>query len=272
MSQVKEGAAPVQPLLELKAVSAGYNGQVVLSEVDLRIYPGDFIGVIGPNGGGKTTLLKVMLGLLTPRGGEVRYNFDAAGRPATRMGYLPQFTLFDRQFPITVLDVVLGGLVGKTGLMRSFSGKAHEEAMASLQRMGIVALKNRPVGELSGGQLQRTFLARALVADPGILLLDEPDTFVDATFARSFYDLLQQINREVAIVLVSHDLGMISSRVKSIACVNFKLHYHGSGELTQEILDSYRCPIELVAHGPVPHRVLRQHDLWEEESPAEKGG
>lgn len=260
MTKTKGGSPGVQPLLELKGVSAGYNGQVVLSEVDLSIYPGDFIGVIGPNGGGKTTLLKVMLGLLSPRDGEVRYNFDVADQPYTRMGYLPQFTLFDRKFPITVLDVVLGGLVGKTGLMRSFSSKARGEAMASLQRMGIVALKNRPIGELSGGQLQRTFLARALVAHPAILLLDEPDTFVDATFAKSFYELLQHINQEVAVVLVSHDLGMISSQVKSIACVNYRLHYHGSGELTQEIMDSYHCPIELVAHGPVPHRVLRLHD------------
>lgn len=249
-----------KPLLELKGITAGYNGQVVLENIDLTIYPHDFIGMIGPNGGGKTTLLKIMLGLMQPFEGEMQYYFDHTDRPGKRIGYLPQFTLFDQKFPITVRDVVLGGLVADTGIFRRFSAEEQGRAEAVMQRMGIVELKKRPLGELSGGQLQRTFLARALVASPKILLLDEPDTFVDVTFANSFYELLRQVNHEVAIVLVTHDLGMISSHVKSIACVNRTLHYHDSNELTQEILDNYNCPIELISHGQVPHRVLRDHE------------
>ncbi len=256
----QKGKEQSKPFLELEAVSAGYNGNIALDQVNLAIYPQDFIGMIGPNGGGKTTLLKVILGLLPPMKGKVHYYFENTDRPGSQIGYLPQQTLFDQKFPITVGDVILGGLVARTGLLHRFSKASYRQVQETMERLGILGLRQRPLGELSGGELQRTFLARALVASPRLLLLDEPDTFVDTTFASSFYELLQQINQQVAIVLVSHDLGMISSHVKSIACVNRRLHYHGSSEITQEILDSYNCPIELISHGKVPHRVLKGHD------------
>jgi len=248
------------PILELKGVHAGYNGKVVVEDVNLAICPGDFIGMIGPNGGGKTTLLKIILGLMTPIKGRIVYSFAKHKHTRNHIGYLPQLTLFDHKFPITVEDVVLGGLVAQRGLFHSFSKQDRDKVANVMEQMNVRYLRNRPAGELSGGQLQRTFLARALVSSPEILLLDEPDTFVDAAFAGSFYELLKEINRDVAIVLVTHDLGMISSYVKTIACVSGRLHYHHSGELTQEVLDEYNCPIELITHGKVPHRVLKQHD------------
>lgn len=130
-----------------------------------------------------------------------------------------------------------------------------------MKKMDISHLKQKSINELSGGEKQRVFLSRALISEPEILLLDEPSTFVDTNFNRSFYEILKELNKEMTILLVSHDLGMISSYVKSIACVNRRIYYHDSNEITQELLNEYRCPIDLITHGHVPHRVLKNHGL-----------
>jgi len=125
--------------------------------------------------------------------------------------------------------------------------------------MGIFDIRDTAIGELSGGQMQRVFLCRALISEPKILLLDEPDTFVDNRFEGELYEKLRMLNQEMAIILVSHDMGTIASYVKTIACVNGNLHYHSSNRITQEDLDDYNCPIQIISHGQVPHIILKNH-------------
>lgn len=243
-----------EALISVRGVTAAYNGEPVLTNVDLDIFPNDFIGVIGPNGGGKTTLSKILLGILKPQKGDVVFPY---GRP--NVGYLPQVSQIDHSFPITVLDVVLSGLSSKGNWWRSLASGQKQKALKLIADNGLEGLAHRPVGTLSGGQLQRALLARAIINDPQVLVLDEPNTFVDRNFEGELYQLLEKLNESMAIFLISHDIGTISSIVKTIACVNGTLHYHPSNVLTDEVLKVYNCPIDLIAHGPVPHRVLKKH-------------
>jgi zinc transport system ATP-binding protein len=245
-------------LFEIDSLSAGYNSNLVLENVNFTVNENDFIGVIGPNGGGKTTLLKVILGLLKPATGTIRYN-DSLIRK-NRIGYLPQMSAGDNTFPVTVADVVLSGLMIQKSVLARMSSADRERARSVMAELGLEKIRNAPLAELSGGQLQRVFLGRAVIGSPKLLLLDEPDNFVDATFENDFYTKLHDLNENMAILMVSHDVGTISSHVKSFACVNRKLHYHPSPEITNEQLSSYDCPIQLVTHGRVPHTVLKKHD------------
>jgi zinc transport system ATP-binding protein len=244
-------------IIEVVSASAGYNEDIILRDVNFLISDFDFVGVIGPNGGGKTTLLKMLLGELKPVKGHVDY-FPLAPNE-TLFGYLPQSVSVDKRFPITVLDVVLSGLMSSKGIVGNYNSKDKRLAVDMLDRIGISHLKNKAIGELSGGQMQRVFLSRALISHPRLLILDEPNTFVDNKFEKELYELLKELNKEMAIVMVSHDLGTITSHVKTIACVNRHLHYHPSNSITSEQLAAYDCPIQIIAHGPVPHTVLRQH-------------
>lgn len=240
-------------IVEIDHVAAGYGGRVVLRDVSLKVMPDSFIGIIGPNGGGKTTLLKLIIGELQPIGGHIDRHSDA-------FGYLPQAQQIDRNFPISVIDVVLSGLMGKLGLFGRYNKLQKDNALELLSMAGIADLKNKNVGELSGGQLQRTLLCRALISDPQLLILDEPNTYVDSKFEGELYELLRKLNTRMAILMVSHDLGTITSYVKTIACVNGTLHYHGSNQISNEQLKSYNCPIQIIAHGSIPHTVLLNHD------------
>jgi zinc transport system ATP-binding protein len=244
-----------RPLVQIRNLDAAYHGKVVLSKVSLSIMEHDFIGIIGPNGGGKTTLLKVIMGLMKPLKGSVAYTIDRS-----EIGYLPQGSQLDERFPITVKEVVASGLDQKFwpgGRSRS-SQKLQLESI--LQKVGIYDLQSRPIGELSGGELQRTMLARAIVSSPRLLVLDEPDNFVDNRFEMELYALLRELNDSMAVLLVSHDIGIISPYIKTIACVNRDLHYHTSNEINEEQLKVYNCPIEIITHGPVPHRVMKTHN------------
>jgi zinc transport system ATP-binding protein len=242
-----------QPLIEIKGLTAGYNGEPVIRNVNLSIFENDFLGVIGPNGGGKSTLMKAIMGLLKYSSGEIIFS------RRLKFGYLPQFSLSDIKFPITVRDVVLSGLMADSKLFRRFSSEQKNKADLIIERFGLKNYSGSPFGELSGGKIQRTFLCRAIVSDPDILILDEPTAFTDEGFSKNLYSELAVINKTTAIVMVSHDTGVISSYVKNIACVNKTLHYHPGSDLTPDILDKYSCPVEILAHGPVPHRVLYTH-------------
>lgn len=241
-------------LISLQEVNAAYGGKQVLSDISLDISADDFTGVIGPNGGGKTTLLKLILGLLKPASGKVIRNIAK-----DEIGYLPQVSNFDNQFPITVENVVLSGLSSGIKIQRPGPSAAMHKVHEILDSLGILTLKNRPIGELSGGEMQRSMLARAIISSPRLLILDEPNTYVDNRFENELYRILGELNKKMAILLVSHDIGIISPFIKSIACVNGGLHYHPSNEITSEQLKVYNCPIELVTHGPVPHRVMEDH-------------
>lgn len=249
-----------QPLIQLTNIAAAYERKTVLEHVNLTIYEHDFLGVIGPNGGGKTTLMKIILGLLKPAGGQVRFFSHGEEVSEISMGYLPQYNSIDKKFPISVYDVVLSGLNRQKSLFHSFTKEQHEQVRQVIARMGLEGLEQRAIGQLSGGQLQRALLGRALVSDPQVVILDEPNTYIDKRFEAKLYSLLEEINRERAIVLVSHDIGTVLQNVKTIACVNGTLDYHPDTEIPSEWLEEhFGCPIELLGHGNLPHRVLKCH-------------
>ncbi len=244
-------------LLEMKSVTAAYDTVPVLEEVDFKVYENDFIGVIGPNGGGKTTLLRIILGLVRPVSGSIVFNPELQN--SSKIGYLPQISTGDNNYPVTVKDVILSGLMIRKGLISRMSSEDKIKADRVIGELGLSDLAGSSLNELSGGQLQRVFLGRAVIGDPKLLLLDEPGNFVDANFENDFYEKLRELNKRMAILMVSHDIGTISAHIKSFACVNRKLHYHPSSEITNEQLLAYGCPIQLITHGEVPHTVLKVH-------------
>ena len=251
-----------QPIIKLENISAGYDGKLVLKNVSLNIFDHDFLGVIGPNGGGKTTLLHVILGMIRPLSGSVSYYRNGAPTPHISIGYLPQYNDIDRCFPISVGEVVLSGLSKQKSLLKAFTRSHSELVSETLQRIGMNDFKDQSINTLSGGQLQRVLLARAVVASPDVLVLDEPNTYIDKQFQEQMYEMLDTINQDCAVVVVSHDIGTILSKVKTMACVNKTLHYHNSTEISgSELREYFGCPIERLGHGDIPHRVLKKHDV-----------
>ncbi len=248
------------PLIDIRHLTVGYEENIILSDVSMTIHDKDFIGVIGPNGGGKTTLLKAILGLLQPFRGEVIFHDCMTEGNHHRIGYLPQINNIDRKFPISVSEVVKSGLMSKKRIIKKYAQKDLEYAGELMNEMGIYEIRNKAIGELSGGQIQRTLLCRALVNHPKLLVLDEPNTYVDNRFEKELYEKLRRFNENIAILLVSHDIGTISTYVKSIACVNHSLHYHPGNKITPELMEDYECPIQIITHGKIPHTVLHQHE------------
>jgi zinc transport system ATP-binding protein len=244
-------------LFEMQSLSASYGADNVLHDVNFKVNESDFIGVIGPNGGGKTTLLKVILGLLKPASGKLVFNNELLTEKS--IGYLPQMSTGDINYPVTVTDIILSGLMIQKSIISGMSADDRKKADHVINELGLSGMSKSTLNELSGGQMQRVFLGRAIIGDPKLLLLDEPGNFVDTTFENDFYEKLRDLNKRMAILMVSHDIGTISSHIKSFACVNRSLHYHPSNEITNEDLLAYGCPIQLVTHGEVPHTVLKYH-------------
>ena len=245
-------------LVRMHDVSVAYDDYEALEKVDLEICADDFLGVIGPNGGGKTTLVKAILGAV-PYTGTIEYAPDLFHDGERLIGYMPQISDFDRAFPISLLEVVLSGLQGRRGFRSRYTKEDREKALRLLEEAGIGDAARKPIGEVSGGQMQRALLCRAVIADPRLLILDEPANFVDNRFERELYESLRRLNRRMAILMVSHDIGTISSVVKEIVCVNRRVHRHHSNRLTEEQLRNYDCPIQLLTHGNLPHTVLEHH-------------
>jgi len=249
----------VKEIIRLEDVWVYYDGVPALEAVNLSINDDDFLGIIGPNGGGKTTLLKVILGLLKPSRGIITIFDDTKNKGIKSIGYVSQYNLFDHDFPISVWDTVLLGRLGHVGLFGRYGIKDKKIAYDALKTVEMLDYKDSQIGELSGGQQQRVFIARALSTEPKILLLDEPTASVDAPMQAEFYELLKMLKQEMAIVLVSHDISAVSIYVDKIACLNRRLFYHNSKEISADDLEAtYHCPVDLIAHG-VPHRVLREH-------------
>jgi zinc transport system ATP-binding protein len=246
-------------VISIRNLSAGYDGFPVLEDINLSVTERDFIGLIGPNGAGKTTLFRVLLGLLTPSGGEISILGENPAKARRQIGYVPQVVEFDSDFPINVSDVVQMGRLGTKRLFQRISARDKSIIEESLNRLDLWELRDRAIGELSVGQRQRVYIARALAAEPKILLLDEPTESVDPQVHTKIYELLRELNESITIMLISHDLSVISTYVKTIGCLNKTLHYHGT-DITPEILEEvYHCPVDLIAHGDVPHRVLHEH-------------
>lgn len=247
-------------LISLENVAAAYDGKQVLSDVNLKVREKDFIGIIGPNGGGKTTLVKLILGLISPTAGKI--DFYKEGKPVDKIkiGYLPQYSSLDKKFPISLFELVLSGLSGQKPLFHPFDRNQRDMATETIRRMGMEGLEQAPVGTLSGGQLQRALLGRAIVSSPDVVILDEPSTYLDKRFEEHLYPLLEEINRKSAILLVSHDIGTILQNVKSVACVNETLDYHPDTEISSQKIEAvFGCPIDLLGHGEMPHRILKRH-------------
>lgn len=255
-----------QMAVDIKDLWVSLNGDFILREVELQIRRGIFLGLIGPNGGGKTTLLQIILGLIKPDRGQVQVFGRPAGHHKNKglIGYLPQRAFADLSFPVTVFDVVMMGRYPKIGLWRRASSEDRGQVLEKLQAVGMHHLRDRPIGHLSGGEQQRVFIARALVSDPQMLLLDEPTAGVDTKAQDAFYQLLGRLKETLSltIVLVSHDIGVIPYHTDEIACLNQKLHLHGK---CPEVLDSedlkkvYGCEVEMLVHGKIPHRVIGEH-------------
>ena len=247
-------------IVRLKDIRVNYGDIPALEDITLSIFQHDFLGIIGPNGGGKSTLLKVILGLVKAYSGSVSVFGKPPEQVRSRIGYVSQHPAFDRDFPASVWNVVMMGLYGKTGLFRRYNREDKTAAEQALVHVGMQDCRNKQIGRLSGGQQQRVFIARALVAEPELLLLDEPTASIDSNMQTEFYELLEELKQSLTIVMVSHDIGAISVYVDKIACLNRQLYYHGSKEITPEILEAtYKCPVQLIAHGAVPHRVLKEH-------------
>ena len=246
-------------LISVQNLTVSYDDTTALDKVSLKIYEDDFLGVIGPNGGGKTSLVRAVLGTI-PYRGTIEYATELFRGRERLIGYLPQQNLFDRAFPISVTETVLSGLQGRKRFRSRYTAEDRRQAMELLVRTGIAEVADRAIGEISGGQMQRALLCRAIISEPRLLILDEPANFVDNRFENELYRILGELNRRMAIVMVSHDVGTISSVVKSIVCVNRHVHRHDSNIIDEEQLRNYGCPIQLISHGDVPHTVLSRHD------------
>lgn len=248
----------MESLISIRDLSVRYDSVVALEHVNLDIYDNDFIGVIGPNGGGKSSLVKAIMGV-TPFSGRIEYSDTLYRGKKPHIGYLPQISSFDKAFPISVREVVMSGLQYDHRFFCRYRREDKLKAEKLLEHAALAELSCRPIGELSGGQLQRVMLCRAIISDPRLLLLDEPTNFVDNRFENELYNLLHHLSERMAIVMVSHDLGTISSVVRSIVCVNSHVHRHDSNVITEEQLRNYDCPLQIVTHGEVPHTVLGAH-------------
>ncbi len=252
------------PIVKIRNLSFAYNGQLVLNNVNLDIFEGDFIAMIGPNGGGKSTLLKLMLGLLRPDTGELTVMGKPAAKASSSIGYVPQDVNINRNFPITALDIVLMGKLKPEKRWQRQTSADRDEAMSALEKMGMADYATRKISNLSGGQRQRVFIARALVTQPRILLLDEPTSSIDTKGQADFFRMLTVLNRDMTILVVSHNLFVVSTFVKSVICLNRHLHYHNNSELAghgdpeikmANMLEKMYactveevCPVEIIAH------------------------
>ncbi len=238
-----------EPVIRLKDVTFSYDGPPVLEKVNLSITERDLVCVIGPNGGGKSTLLKIMLGLVEPSTGTVEVCGQSPEKTRKQIGYMPQHAHLDPRFPVTVFDVVLMGRLGRGRSWGPYPRADKSAALEALGEVGLADLKNRALFSLSGGQRQRVLIARALACSPRILLLDEPMASLDPTVQEDLHKLLRKLNERLTVVMVSHDLGFVSLFFRTVVCVNHTVHTHSSHELTEkQVADMYGRAVRLLHH------------------------
>jgi len=249
-----------RPVINLADVSFSYNGHTVLRDVNMSVYEKDFLSVVGPNAGGKTTLLKLILGLLKPTRGRVTVFGEQPSRVRRRIGYMPQQASLDPLFPVSVRDVVLMGRMGSGMGLGPFRRKDKAAADGALKKVGLSEVKNRSFSDLSGGQRQRVLIARALASEPELLLLDEPTSNVDSVMETEFFEILKELNDSITLLLVTHDLGFVSCYVKSVACVNMRVIVHPTSEISGEMINEiYGADMRMVRHD---HRCSEEGHEW----------
>lgn len=245
-------------IVSLEDVWVYFDNVPVLEGINLSVKQNTFLAIIGPNGGGKTTLLRVILGLVKPEKGIVKVFGKKPEEVRKFVGYVPQYISFERDFPISVFDAVLIGRY--KGLFKSYSKEDKEAVMYALESVGMLEFKDRQINQLSGGQLQRVLIARAITRNTKLLLLDEPTASIDQEMQKSFYELISKLKEKMTIILVTHDIGAVSVYVDEIACLNRRLNYHGPKEKAlKRFVETYKYPIELIAHG-FPTWLLSEHD------------
>ncbi len=248
------------PAVEMDGVWFGYDHDHVLRDVSLRIGRGEIAAVVGPNGGGKTTLVKLLLGLLEPDRGRIRVLGRSPHRARRKVGYMPQHCELDMRFPVSVTDVVLMGRLGRTAAVGPFRRADRRAVAEALGEVEMTEHRRVPFSRLSGGQRQRTLIARALASEPELLLLDEPTANLDVGVEGELYELLGRLAARMTIAIVSHDVGFVSRAVGKVICVRGEVNVHPTGELTGKVMrDLYGHDVRLVRHdhsfdvGPGPH-------------------
>lgn len=262
MNDMVEPAETGDPIVRFSDVWVYMGEALALKEVSLVIERGKFIGLMGPNGGGKTTLIKAIVGLIKPDRGEVLVRCPA-GRP---IGYVPQEEYVDPDFPVTAGDVVEMGLYGSMGFFPVTTGEHRARILEALDMVGMKKHADRNIGCLSGGEKQRVSIARAIVGRPSLLLLDEPTTGVDANARDAFFRTLRDLreNLSLTIVLASHDIEVIPAQVDEVVCINQKVFVHAAPEEIEDVADfrsAYGCEFEFLAHGKIPHRIIGHHHV-----------
>ncbi len=238
-----------ESVIQLEHVNFSYSGQPVLIDINLDIKKGEFIGVVGPNAGGKSTLLKLILGLLKPTSGRVTVLGDRPVVTRRHIGYVPQYPRFARDFPITVEQTVLMARLGMTKWWGGYTAADHRAARQALLETETADLQHRRLDSLSGGQLQRVLLSRALACEPEILILDEPTANIDQRVETEIYDLLKRLNERLTIMIVSHDIAFVSAYVDRVACLNQTLMVHHAAHIDGNLLDQlYGTHVHAVEH------------------------
>lgn len=236
-------------VISIKDVCFSYSGPKVLERINLEVYRGEFLGLVGPNGGGKSTLLKIILGLLRPLSGQVSVLGLSPEQGRAAMGYVPQHTAFAEDFPISVEAAVLQGRLGKTRVIGGYTREDRAFARRAMEQVEILGLGARPLAALSGGQRQRVLIARALAMEPEILILDEPTAHVDLRLEENFFHLLKQLDQQMTIIVVSHDIGFISHYVNRVACLNQTLICHETAAVSGEIIKQlYGASVHMIDH------------------------
>ena len=236
-------------IIEYKNVSFSYGQVPVLQEINLVIHEEEFFALIGPNAGGKSTMLKLLLGVLTPDRGTITIYGQSPAGVMTRIGYVPQFPTYRRDFPISVMDVVIMGRLGVSSTLGSYGKKDHACAGLAMAALELDGIAEKQVSTLSGGQIQRMLIARALAGEPDILILDEPTTNIDVRAEEDIFTLLKKYNEHMTIIVVSHDIGFISAYVHRVGCLNRTLVCHNTEDISGKTIEElYGAPVKMIDH------------------------